>query len=242
MTELNSILENSVEKYQYLINNIADVIAEIDLNGILTYISPQVHKMFGYKPEKVIGTSFFNYIHPDDMPSIMDSFEKAIKSEESVSIEYRVKHKEGYYVNVLANGSLVKVDNNLKIIGVLKDVSEKKIAEQKLKESEETFKKIINQSFVGIVIVQDLSIVYVNETVRKMLGYSFDEMGKWDMNDLLNVIHPNDRTIAKERLEQRQEGLRNESRYTYKVFTKTGDLRWIDIYGKQIYYQGKESI
>jgi len=242
LTELNSILGNSVEKYQYLINNIADVIAEIDLNGILTYISPQVHKMFGYKPEEIIGAKFFNYIHPEDMPSIIDAFEKAINSEDSISIEYRVRHKEGYFVNVLENGSLVKVENNLKIVGVLKDITEKKLSERKLKESEETFKKIINQSFMGTVIIQDLSIKYVNETVTKMLGYSVDEMANWSINDLLNTIHVNDRTIAKERLERRQEGLYTETPYTYKVFTKAGDLRWIDIYAKQIYYQGKESI
>lgn len=242
MTELNSILGNSVGKYQYLINNIADVITEIDLNGRFTYISPQVRKIFGYKPEELIGAKFFNYIHPDDMPSIISTFEKALRSEDSVSLEYRIKHKEGYYVNVLANGSLVKVDDNVKLVGVLKDITQKKLAEQKLKESEETFKKIINQSFMGIVIVQDLSIKYVNEAVRKMLGYSDDEMVKWSVKDFLNAIHPNDRATAKERLVQRQEGLRNESRYTYQVFTKTGDLRWIEIYGKQIYYQGKESI
>jgi PAS domain S-box-containing protein len=242
LTELNSILGNSVGKYQYLINNIADVIIEIDLNGTFTYISPQVRKIFGYKPEELIGAKFFNYIHPDDMPSIINTFEKALRSEESVSIEYRIKHKEGHYVNVIANGSLVKVDNNVKLVGVLKDITQKKLAEQKLKESEESFKKIINQSFMGIVIVQDLSIKYANEAVRKMLGYSSDEMVKWSMNDFLQAIHPNDRAIAKERLEQRQEGLLTESRYMYQVLTKTGDLRWIEIYGKQIYYQGKESI
>ncbi|MHA1931046.1 MAG: PAS domain S-box protein, partial [Promethearchaeota archaeon] len=241
MTELNSILGNSVEKYQYLINNIADTIIEIDLSGIFTYISPQVQKIFGYKPKEIIGVEFFNYIHPDDMPSILETLEKAIRSEETVSLEYRVRHKEGHYVYVSANASLVKVDDNIKIVGVLKDISEKKLAEQKLKESEETFKRIINQSFMGIVILQDLSIKYVNDTVLKILGYSVDEMIKWSVTDFLNAIHPNDRTIAKERLEQRQEGLRNETRNTYKVLTKAGDLRWIDIYAKQIYYQGRES-
>ena len=199
MTELNSILGNSVGKYQYLINNIADVITEIDLNGTFTYVSPQVRKIFGYNPDELIGAKFFNYIHPDDMPLIINTFEKALRSEDSVSIEYKIRHKEGHYVNVLANGSLVKVDNNVKLVGVLKDITQKKLAEQKLKESEETFRKIINQSFMGIVIVQDLSIKYVNEAVRKMLGYSGVEMGKWSMNDLLNAIHPNDRTIAKKR-------------------------------------------
>jgi signal transduction histidine kinase len=52
----------------------------------------------------------------------------------------------------------------------------------------------------------------------------------------------NDKTIAKERLERRQGEIYTETSYTYKMFTKTGDLRWIKIYTKQIYYQGKDSI
>ena len=242
MAELNNILGNSVEKYKYLINNIADVIAEIDLNGIVTYISPQVHHMFGYNPEDIIGSKFFSFIHPDDRPSLIESFEKAIESEVLNSIELRLRHKEGDYIDVLTNGSLVKIDGNLKAFCVLKDITEKKLAEQKLKESDETFKKIINQSFMGVVIVQDLTIKYVNETVRKMLGYSVDEMVKWSLIDFLNAIHPNERAIAKERLEQRQEGLRNESSDTYKVYTKAGELRMIEFYGKQIHYPDSSSL
>ena len=242
MTELNKLLEKPIEKYQYLINNIADVIIELDLKGKFTYISPQIHKITGYKPEEIIGAKFFNFVHPDDIPSIIDTIEKAIRSEDTVSLEFKTRHKKGQYINISAKGSLVKDDNGAKIVGVLKDITEKKLVEQRLKESEETFKKIINQSFMGIVIVQDLSIKYVNDTVRKMLGYSVDEMLNWSMTEFLNVMHPDYRTVAKERLERRQEGLRNESRNTYKVLTKTGDLRWIDIYAKQIYYQGRESI
>jgi len=124
LTELNSILGNSVEKYQYLINNISDVIVEIDFTGIFTFISPQVHKIFGYKPEEIIGRKFFSYTHPGDRPSIIKVFENAIKSEDSGSMELRVRHKEGYYVVVLANSTLVKIDGDLKIICILKDITE----------------------------------------------------------------------------------------------------------------------
>lgn len=134
MAELNNILGNSVEKYKFLINNIADVIAEIDLNGIVTYVSPQVHHMFGYNPEDIIGSKFFSYIHPDDRSSLIESFEKAIESEVLNSIELRLRHKEGDYIDVLTNGTLVKIDGNLKAICVLKDITEKKKVERELTE------------------------------------------------------------------------------------------------------------
>ena len=243
MTELNSILGNSIEKYQYLINNIADVIIELDLKGTFTYVSPQIQKNFGYKPKEIIGAKFFNYIHPDDIPSIIDTFEKAIRFEDSVSIEFKTRHKEGHYINVSANGSLVKEDNNVKIVGVLKDITEKKLAEQKLKESEENFREITEQSFMGICIIQDSNIKYINKTITKMLGYSEKEIKEWSMKEFLNVVHPDDRSLAIKRLSQRQKGLIDEELdRVYKIFTKNGEIKWMDTYSKIIQYQRKDAI
>jgi len=229
VTELNNILENSVEKYQYLINNIVDVIAEIDLNGILTYISPQVHKMFGYKPEEIIGTLFFSYIHPEDRPSIIKAFEKAINSEDSISIEYRVRHKEGYFVNVLANGSLVKVKKNLKIISVLKDITEKKLAEQKLKKSEKKFKLLYKnaplpyQSLDANGNILDVNIAWLN-----FFGYAKEEViGRW----LGDFMDPSCREFLKVRFPQfKEEGEVQEVQY--EVITKDGSHKIISFNGR----------
>ncbi len=229
MTELNSIVGNSVEKYQFLINNIVDVIAEIDLNGIFTYISPQVRMIFGYKPEEIIGSKFFSYIHPDDMPSIMDSFEKAIKSEESVSIEYRVRHKDGYYINVLANGSLVKVENNLKIIGVLRDITEKKLAEQKLKESEKKFKLLYENAPLPYQSLDaEGNILDVNNAWIKFFGYDKEEViGRW----LGDFMDPSCREFLKEWFPQfKEEGEVQEAQY--EVITKEGSHKIISFNGK----------
>ena len=171
MTESESIIKESVEKYQFLINNIIDVIAEIDLNGIFTYISPQVYDMFGYLPDEVIGNQFFNFIHPDDMDLIFQTFKRSIKKDETISIEYRIRHKKGHYVHVFAKGSLVKINNNPKIIGVFRDITEYKEAEQKLKKSEENYRLLFNQ-------IPDF--IYVTDTDGKILDVNqslLDRMG-----------------------------------------------------------------
>ncbi|MFX0143139.1 MAG: PAS domain S-box protein [Candidatus Hodarchaeota archaeon] len=243
MVEIGSILKESEEKYQFLINNILDVIAETDLDGIFSYISPRVYDIFGYIPEEIIGKRFFSYIHPDDMERIMSSFEKAIKGEEIISIEYRVRHKKGHYIPVRAKGSLVKINNKTKIIGVLRDISQQKIAEEKLSESEHKFKQITEQSFMGICIIQDSKIKYINKTITNILGYSSEEIKNWSLNELFSVVHPEDRSLAIERLARRQQGIIDEypSR-EYRIYTKEGKMKWMDIYSKIIQYDGKNAI
>lgn len=119
-------MKKSVKEYQFLINNILDIIVEIDLDGTFTYLSPQVYDILGYTPEEVIGNQFFSYIHPDDMETIIENFQRAIGGEDIVAIEYKIRHKKGHYVYVFAKGSLVKINNKAKIIGVLRDITEKK--------------------------------------------------------------------------------------------------------------------
>jgi len=243
LTEIESIMKKSLKEYQFLINNILDVIVEVDLDGTFTYVNPQVKDMFGYNPKEVIGTPFFSYIHPDDMPVIMETLEKAIRGKGIVSIEYRVRHKKGHYVHVFAKGSLVKLDDKPKIVGVLRDITEYKEAEQKLKESEENFREITEQSFMGICIIQDSSIKYINHTITKMLGYSEKEIMEWSMKEFLNVVHPEDRALAIKRLSNRQKGLIDEKLdRVYRIFTKSGEIKWMDTYSKIIQYQGKDAI
>ncbi len=176
MNESESLLKESVEKYQFLIDNIIDVIAEIDLDGIFTYISPQVYDMFGYLPEEVIGNQFFSYIHPDDMDLIFQTFQSTIEGDEIVSIEYRIRHKKGHYVHVFAKGSLVKINNKAKIIRVLRDITEYKEAEQKLNKSEENYRLLFNKSPDFIYVTDtDGKILDVNQSLLKRMGLTIEE-------------------------------------------------------------------
>ncbi|MCK4370086.1 MAG: PAS domain-containing sensor histidine kinase [Candidatus Lokiarchaeota archaeon] len=146
MTEIKSIMKKSVKEYQFLINNILDIIVEIDLDGTFTYLSPQVYDILGYTPEEVIGNQFFSYIHPDDMETIIENFQRAIGGEDIVAIEYKIRHKKGHYVYVFAKGSLVKINNKAKIIGVLRDITEKKKAERELKEINQLKTELIERT------------------------------------------------------------------------------------------------
>jgi len=129
-------IKESEENYRNLINNLSDAIVKIDLNGTLTYASPEMYNMFGFKETELIGFNNLTLIHPDDLPNLIKIMKEAVKSNKKLYFEFRVKHKNGHYVPVAARGSAIKEEGKIRLIGVLTDITESKNAEQKLRESE----------------------------------------------------------------------------------------------------------
>jgi len=181
MTVTNSLLRDFNEKYKFLINNIKDVILETELDGISTYVSPQVYELFGYRPEELLGVNFLQFIHDDDKPTITKILSQIVNSEEGFSLEYKVKHKAGHFIPVSAHGSLVKSGDNLKLVGILRDISDKKNFNQKLEESEKKFKLLYeNAPLPYQSLDENGNILEINKAWLKFFGYSKDDViGRW---------------------------------------------------------------
>jgi len=158
------------EIYHTIINDILDTIVEIDLNGNFTYVSPQCHQMFGYKPHEVIGRKALRFVHPDDLLHVMNKMKTAIEDQKHISYEYRAKHKSGVYVHVSAKGGITKHKGITKIIAVIRDITEKKIAEVNLKDSEYQYRTIIESMGDPIhVIDKDYKIILTNNAFKSWL-------------------------------------------------------------------------
>jgi PAS domain S-box-containing protein len=163
-------LEVPDDIYQSIINEIVDTIVEIDLNGKFTYISPQCYQMFGYEPHEVVGKNGFNFIHPDDLSHVKNLMKTAIKDKKHISYEYKAKHKNGEYVYVSAKGGIINHKGKINIVAVIRDISEKKIADLKLKNSEQQYRTIIESMGDPIhVINEDLRIILTNNALNDWL-------------------------------------------------------------------------
>ncbi|TXT67532.1 MAG: putative Histidine kinase [Promethearchaeota archaeon] len=124
-----------------------------------------------------------------------------------------------------------------RILGIAKDITERKIAETKLRESEEMFRTIAENSVMGIGIIQKNQVKYINKTVTNILGYSEEEVKTWTLEDMKNVIHPEDQKIILDNLTRKQKGEKNlPVNYRYRIFRKNGSICWIDNYSTPIIY------
>jgi len=225
-------IRESEEKYRTIVNNITDIILETDLKGIITYISPQCFDIMGYLPEELIGKLAFKYVHSEDLQLVAERMRKAINSENLMSLEYRLIHKNGKIIPVSVRGRIYNLDGQNRIIGAFTDITAQKEVEQKLQESERKFRNITEQSLMGIAIVQDGQFKYANEAALNIIEYPIDEILKWPKNRMfIKLIHPEDLLLVEN----------SDSYNSFRIVTKSGRIKWIDYYTKSIHYQGKRA-
>ncbi|MFW9882283.1 MAG: PAS domain-containing protein, partial [Candidatus Thorarchaeota archaeon] len=139
------VITGSEEFYKNVISNLMDLIIVLDLKGNFLYVSPQIFDISGFEQNELIGKNGFKFMHPDDIKKAIDVLRESIEKREKVYIEYRTIHKKGHYIDVAASGRIVNIGGEDRIFAIVQDISEKKRAEQKLKDSENKYKTLSNE-------------------------------------------------------------------------------------------------
>ncbi|MFQ6038396.1 MAG: PAS domain S-box protein, partial [Candidatus Aminicenantales bacterium] len=154
--------EESERKYQQIFETLFDVYYRTDKNGIVTEISPSVRIQGGYEPEEVIGRPVSEfYQDPEDRERFLRRLEEKGRVND---YELKLIAKDGRGIDVSVNAQLLLDARGRPrgVEGIIRNISERKRAEQALRESEEKFRTMVEHSLQGIIIVQDYRIVYAN--------------------------------------------------------------------------------
>jgi PAS domain S-box-containing protein len=189
--EAEEKLKVSEEKYRNIVDNLIDMIIILDLKGNFQYISPQVYDISGFKPEEVIGKNGFKFMHPDDTKKTTEKLREALIKKESIYIEYRTIHKDGHYIEVAASGRIVNIEGEDRIFAVVRDLSNQKKTDRKLRESEEKYRLITENANDMIAIINDnIEYEYVNEAAfRNLMGRTREDLLG---GSALQWVHPED--------------------------------------------------
>ncbi len=116
-------------RFQELVESTDHWVWEVDVNGVYTYSSSQVYGMLGYRPDEIVGRTFFDHMAPEETERIAPIFEKIVRERENiVELENYNIHKDGHRVCLLTNGSPFFDDegNLLGYRGIDKDISKMK--------------------------------------------------------------------------------------------------------------------
>jgi PAS domain S-box-containing protein len=131
-------LKSSEERFRALVENSSDIIAIINGNGIISYESPSLERILGYKPEEWIGKNLFDLgiIHADDIPNVSDTFITCFKNPgKPLSLQVRFMHKDGSWLVMEGTGcSLLDNPSVQGIVVNYRDITERKKAEDALRE------------------------------------------------------------------------------------------------------------
>ena len=144
-------LSESERLFHLIGENAADLIAVVDTAGRRLYNSPSYEKVLGYSPEDLKNTSGLDQVHPEDRARIIEAAEEARRVGLSPRVEYRMLHKDGSYRTMESTSSVVRnAEGDLEgLIIVNRDISERKQAEEVLRQKEEQLRQAHKMEAIG---------------------------------------------------------------------------------------------
>jgi PAS domain S-box-containing protein len=186
-------LAASERRYQFLADNLHDVIWEMDATLCYTYISGSVSEMFGYRVEELVARPFGSVLSEqsrDKAGEILNALCAKARAtgsiQEKINSEFECCRKDGSTFWVDVNATLIFTpDGAIKtVVGSTRDVSDRKIAENRLQAAHDLLQKTINSLNEAVIIVDAVSseIVDVNRATEKMFAYSREELLKADFS------------------------------------------------------------
>ncbi len=156
-----------------MVSNIGDVMVIIDQNGVNQYKSPNITKLFGYKPEELVGENTWDNVHPDDLEAGQNLFETIVtKPNASGTTELRYKHKNGDYVWIEISVINLLHDQDIQgILGNYHDITEHKQAEEALCKSNQRLESLLEISQkITSTIDQDIIMQMIVDNAIRLLG------------------------------------------------------------------------
>ncbi|MEI8085573.1 MAG: PAS domain S-box protein [Paludibacter sp.] len=234
-------LIKSEEKYRKLIENSHDIIYIFNTKGIFTYVSSAWTLLLGHRVEQVVGKSIQQFIHKDDYQRSFDFLNKVVKyGERQETIEYRVQHKNGSWFWHSTSGVPLK-DKYGEIIGIegtASNITERKLAELKLRESEKNYRYLFanNPQPMWIIDYETLAFLEVNSAAVNHYGYSKVEF----LGMKLGNIKLQKNTLAPfKKLNNEKQDYRITLEEKHK--TKSGKIIYVEITSHAVDYEGKNA-
>jgi diguanylate cyclase (GGDEF)-like protein/PAS domain S-box-containing protein len=200
-----------------------------------------VEKVLGFKPEERIGAKGFELIHPDDMKLLSDSFNTLARDTNSpvIQVEMRLRHKDGSWCILEAVGSNLERNNVVEAIIVnYRDITDRKRAEEELRESEGKYRNLVKYAPAGIYEVdyETSLFISVSDVICEYTGYTRDEL--LTMN-FFKLLTEESQKLMLARLEKLMANEIIPQTVEYCIRTKGGEDLWVRLSARYIYESGK---
>ena len=218
------------EQYRLLAENAADVIYTLDIvTDRYSYVSPSVERLLGYTLSESLSLKIKDLLTPDSYQKQHQAMMKDISgaATNTASLQLDVIHKDGHLVPVEINARFVRDMNGnpVTIVGVLRDITERKKAEEEIAKEEMRYRSLIN-GIPGIVysFSPKRGGVYYSPQVTKILGYSPEQMlaqpKLWN-----NSIHTDDLPHVEQAIREAELG--KSFQVEYRIRDASGNWRWL---------------
>ncbi len=235
LAALNESLRQSEELYAKLIAAVPDIILRMNLNGDVIFVNDVGLTLSGYRSTELIGQNMLSFIAPEDQEKAVRNtflmFERRLGPQ-----EYHLIMKDGRKLLFEVNGDVLrnKDGSPYGIVQVCRDITERKRAEDALKESEASYRQLFENSPAGIYRVdfRNGKFVRVNDVFRQYLGYSPEEIASMSPYDLLTE---ESKKLFVDRLGKMARGEAIPETVEYEIVDKEGKRRCVRLQNRNIY-------
>lgn len=178
-------LKETSRQHRQLIDHAVDVICMVDATGNFRWLSPAVRSVWGYEQEQLVGKPVSEFIAPEDLASDpLQGILGAEKSMDNVSVESRFRRADGNWIHLSWSVHWSANDNGL--FCVTRDITSRVLAENKLRESEERTRLIIESLPVSVVFVNAKGYIEMfNPKAESVLEYKHAELAGLHLSCIL---------------------------------------------------------
>lgn len=257
-------VRRSEKRFRHLFKSSPFTIWIVNSKGVIIDCNPTMNKLLSkYNKDDIVGKHFVDVLSMFERPEYFvpffkEKFDNFINGEKIEPVEFQITRSDGKSLWLTLQSSKITLGEEILIQVIIQDVTEKKQAEEdlktlnkeleqiihertkKLRESEEKFRTIAEQTSLGIIILQNGYVTYTNQALSEITGYSNKEIKEWSRNEFMNKIYPEDLPYVLEQLQQKLTGQSHlMSHYSCRIITKSEEIKWIELHSKAITYQGK---
>lgn len=175
--QTEAALQRSEERYRSLVENANEAILVVQ-DGAVKFVNSKAVRSFGYAEQEFLSIPIFGLVHPEDRDAVRERYLQKMKGDtKPTRYACRMIHKNGQTFWIEISSVLIDWEGRPATLNLITDITDRKQAEEALRESEEKYRTIIEQMEDGYFEV-DLAgnFTFVNDAESKILGYSRDEL------------------------------------------------------------------
>lgn len=225
------------------IEGMPDGVMLVNMSGEIIYVNKAFEKLLGYKANELVGTSALKlptYSKSKDRVKAQGYLKKVIEKSSAKPVDMSAITKDGEEIPINFTASVIKdaQGNPQTLVAVIRDISERKWAEEALRDSEELARGMLAAATTGIYFLQDGRFLYVNRLFEEISGYTSDELvGKHS----LDYVHPDDKKAVRTKAIEVLKG-QSSSPYEARLIRKDSGIVWVSDRVASIQYKGKRSV
>ncbi|NQT24255.1 PAS domain S-box protein [candidate division KSB1 bacterium] len=233
----HSMQKKIKENEQWLsatLRSIGDAVVTTSTDGVVTYINPVAESLTGWKKEDVMGQSVAEILimlDADTRETIQDPLQEAVppenKDNQSSNRILISKTGEEIFVDVSCSPILTGHQESNGVVFTFRDMTRRRQMESALRQSEEKFRSLVENSQTGILIIdKSFQVLYSNEEVSRIFGYTREDIINHDFRDFLKG---SSKAELVDRHLRRQKGESIPTRYTMEMISKNGEMKKVEV-------------